>query len=357
MSTVRRVQYGVPSGADSGDPAAGGSKPRVVVTEETDSDADRFEQLLDGEATRTADAEAEARRRADRLDRESRAEREEPLDDEAPVDEPEPDDDGPTAAERGREEAAAEEAQGASTGDVETMVESKQSDEADGLEDSSDESDTDDQPADSTVGSADGEDAGEAGAVGVGVVPTSSGGEAQHSAAPPVTSAGHTGEQQHRHDGSSGFDDTDAVAAAAAAAQQAPPAALAGTGMEPPAVEKAPDTAPQAVSEIARQVATQLSVRQATPGAPAQVRIQLRDDVLPKTSLMIKTEGDTVQVTVTTGSAESAALVEAHASDLAAAIVGRTGKAARIRYRDESGAACVVDADRPDVADQGVASP
>lgn len=358
MSTVRRVQYGVPGGADSGDPAAGASKPRVVVTEETGGDADRFEELLDGDATRTADAEAEARRRAaartSDLDRERRLESEAPADDEAPRDEPTPDDDGPTPAERSREDAAAEEAQGASAGDVETMVESRETEEADGSAETADASKTDDGPAEPTVGSGIGE---EAGAASPGVVPTSGGeGGERHSVAPPITATGHAGEHQRRHDGSTGLDAGDeAAAAAAAAAQQPPPAALAGAGMEPPAVEKAPDTAPQAVVEIARQVADQLAVRQATPGASAQVRIRLRDDVLSKTSLVITMDGDTVQVTVTTGSSESAALVEAHASDLAAAIAGRTGKAAQVRYRDQSGAACAVDADLPAAAEPGVA--
>lgn len=347
MTTVRRVQYGVP-GSGSGDPAAGAPKARVVVTQESEDDAKRFEKLLDGGASRSPDAATAAKRQAAertrQLDRMDRKAGEEPLDDETPTEHRPTDtaDDGSPAEVR-RQMAEAEEAGGASPESAEAMVESDRSDESQGVDEASSSGGQDDEPAETPSSSATTSDSGTE-SRGVVPVPGASGGE-RHMAAPPVATASHTGEHQHREHGSSGFDDDAAAAVAAAAALPPMSAGLAGAAIEPAVVDKAADSAAQAVSEIARQVAAQLSVRQATPGAASQVRIRLQDDVLPKTSLMITTEGDTVQVTVTTGSADSAALVEANAAALATAIAGRTGRAARIRYRDQSGGAREAEAD------------
>src|SRR5690606_29855760 len=68
----------------------------------------------------------------------------------------------------------------------------------------------------------------------------------------------------------------------------------------------------------------------------SQVRIDLRDDVLPQTSMTVENQAGTVVVTLSSGSNDTAEILSSHAADLGRAIPRRTGKRARLALAGQS---------------------
>lgn len=345
MPTVRRVQYGVPGAGSSDDPAAGAARPRVTVTEESDEMAKRFDRLLEADPEQQAqraaalDRQAREARQADR-DR-TETERAEP---DAAGEEKEP---AGGTERRDRTEEARDPALAEAAKNRETAAEQSAEDGPAASDEEADPdldaSDPDDDSSDAPVAGSTDESARHHGTGTAGSSPA--GGPLDR----PVEAAGRTDEHHRRHGDGSGIDDDEAAVAAAATLMQpqaAPPVAT----VEAPPDEVAPVPAAPEVAEIARQVATRLAVQQPNAGGSARIRIQLKDDVLPRTALTVSREGDGVVVTVTTGSADLAAVIEGHAQALAAAIAERTGDHAVVRYRDGSGAACEASAAGPAVS-------
>jgi hypothetical protein len=354
MTTVRRVQYGVPGGPGGDDPAAGGTKPRVVVTEDIDEAKDRFQQLLDADLPRPTEDEAAAGERRQMAKDQAAATRRSDDDDasaDATANRPRPQDDArPRARDLAAQDAATRDAAAQPMEGVPELAESTRRDDGDdGPNADAELSDGDDDPSDGSTAAV---DPGEAESGHSGRSRAAGGAtDAQDPLARPIDAATQLGDRHRRHGDGSGLDDDEAAVAAAATLLQ-PQAAPAAVQQPTPTEAPAPSRDVQAVAEVARQVAAQLAVGRASGGAAAHVRIQLRDDVLPRTSLTITNDGDTVAVTVTTGSAESAAAIEANAQALAGALAVRTGHAARVRFRDASGAAQEAFADAPTADDR-----
>lgn len=90
----------------------------------------------------------------------------------------------------------------------------------------------------------------------------------------------------------------------------------------------------QEVQEIANQVAARISAGR--DHGDATVRIDLRDDLLPATSMTIEDRADAVVVDVGSGSKEASDLLAEHATDLGRAISRRTGRRTRIQLGEQS---------------------
>ena len=94
------------------------------------------------------------------------------------------------------------------------------------------------------------------------------------------------------------------------------------------------------IAEVACEVAARITT--ASGHGSSQVHIDLREDVLPQTSMMVENQAGVVVVTLSSGSNEAAELLSSHATELGRAISRRTGKSTRI---DFAGSSWTTDAD------------
>jgi hypothetical protein len=85
---------------------------------------------------------------------------------------------------------------------------------------------------------------------------------------------------------------------------------------------------------VAIEVATRIST--ARSHGSAQVRIDLREDLLSQTSMTVEDQAGTIVVTVNSGSKDAARVLSSHAQELGQAISRRTGKSTRINFGDQS---------------------
>jgi hypothetical protein len=139
-----------------------------------------------------------------------------------------------------------------------------------------------------------------------------------------------------QHSGEGGQPDGSGAMMALAGETAAPRPAASG-----PVAGPAPERSGAAViSEVASQVAARITAGGQGSG---QVRIDLRDDVLPQTSLTVEDQAGVVVVTLSAGSSEAAELLSSHAAALGQAISRRTGRATRI---DLAGRSWSSDADQ-----------
>jgi hypothetical protein len=149
---------------------------------------------------------------------------------------------------------------------------------------------------------------------------------AQAGARDSAHAKGHKGGDREGGQGSGGDGSRDASAALQAMQSEPAPPPTAPTA---PAAERAPEPrAARAISEIAGQVAAGISTSRGH--GTSQVRIDLREDVLPGTSLTVEDQSGTVVVTVDSGSEEATSLLSSHAEELGRAIGRRTGRATRV---------------------------
>lgn len=88
------------------------------------------------------------------------------------------------------------------------------------------------------------------------------------------------------------------------------------------------------IKEIANQVAARISAGR--HHGISQVRIDLREDLLPGTSMKLEDRSDAVVVSVGSDSQEAAELIADHAVELGRAISQRTGRRTRIELGDKS---------------------
>ena len=144
--------------------------------------------------------------------------------------------------------------------------------------------------------------------------------------------------KQHKHDreggeqhagGGAGDDASGAMMAFQSDPAAPPPAAGAQVAKAAPAATGGP-----AMAEIANQVAARI----ATSGGQgaAKVRIDVREDLLPQTSLTVEDQAGTVVVTVASGSNHAAAALASGAEELGRAISRRTGRRTRIDFGGRS---------------------
>jgi hypothetical protein len=102
-----------------------------------------------------------------------------------------------------------------------------------------------------------------------------------------------------------------------------------------PASESPPSPAgSREISEVAAEVAARIST--ARSHGSAQVQIDLREDLLPQTSMTVEDQAGTIVVTLNSGSDEAAQVLSSHAQQLGQAISRRTGKPTRINFGDQS---------------------
>lgn len=106
----------------------------------------------------------------------------------------------------------------------------------------------------------------------------------------------------------------------------------AGSSSEP--TPTAEPTSQRLISEVASEVATRISASHEE--GSSQVQIDLREDMLPQTSMTVEKQAGVVVVTVASGSQESANLVSEHAQELGQEISRRTGSATRISLGGKS---------------------
>ncbi|MEM7025429.1 MAG: type III secretion HpaP family protein [Pseudomonadota bacterium] len=88
------------------------------------------------------------------------------------------------------------------------------------------------------------------------------------------------------------------------------------------------------ISEVADQVASQISTIH--QHGSDQVQIQLRDDVLPQTSMTVENKGGQLVVTVASDSVDSRNMVSSNAADLSHAISERTGRSTSVNLGDQN---------------------
>jgi Type III secretion protein (HpaP) len=125
------------------------------------------------------------------------------------------------------------------------------------------------------------------------------------------------------------------------------PAGGASAGASAPPPSSAP-----LIAEVANEVASRITTGSAHGGS--QVRIDLRDEVLPQTSLTVENQAGVVVVTLSSGSSEAAELLSSHAAELGRAISRRTGKSTRI---DFAGRSWTTDADGGTAGDTSDVAP
>lgn len=102
-----------------------------------------------------------------------------------------------------------------------------------------------------------------------------------------------------------------------------------------PATTSAPEpSGSREISEVAAQVAARIST--ARSHGSTKVQIDLREDLLPKTSMTVEDQGNMIVVNVDAGSSEASEMVSGHAQELGQAISRRTGRSTRINLGDQS---------------------
>jgi hypothetical protein len=138
--------------------------------------------------------------------------------------------------------------------------------------------------------------------------------------------------KERKHDDRGGGDDsggqgtaatTGAIMGAQAEGELPQPA-----GSSSPPTSTPEPTSRRLISEVASEVATRISASH--EGDSSQVQIDLREDMMPQTSMTVEKQAGVVVVTVASGSQESASLVSEHAQELGQEISRRTGSATRI---------------------------
>src|SRR5690606_36497304 len=135
---------------------------------------------------------------------------------------------------------------------------------------------------------------------------------------------GKSGEREGGHDSGGGQGDKDG----AMMALQGDPAWPQPAPGAPAGASAPPASGAGLIAEVAGEVASRIAT---TSGHGAsQVRIDLRDEVLPQTSMTVENQAGMVVVTLSSGSNEAAELLSSHAAELGRAISRRTGKRTRI---------------------------
>jgi hypothetical protein len=138
-------------------------------------------------------------------------------------------------------------------------------------------------------------------------------------------------QQEGQQSGSGGQSGDSSAALAALQGELARPQPIGGT---PAPASPPPPSGSREISEVAAEVAARIST--ARSHGAAQVQIDLREDLLPQTSMTIEDQAGTIVVTVNSGSDNAAQVLSSHAQELGQAISRRTGKSTRINLGDQS---------------------